>query len=771
MRVLTITLILSLGAAATSAEEGGPYYAYCPEDPDVQALTEETIDNIFKYLGDEEHPIKYIHIDHGHIERMHTCAKCYDASGTMVGGKEVTPCGKLLGDDVDRYYDAITVAAVEHQGGLVPDMFIWADCFSWTSNAISFGPDGFGYLDQRNKYRNRYGYAAESYPDDEEDDVVLNDIGVDSCRWLLQDHPIKYIHIDHGHIERMHTCAKCYNAPGTVVGGKEVTPCGKLLADDVDRYYDAITAAANEHQGGLVPDMFIWADCFSWTSNAISFGLYKYQKDEYRNKYGYPPSETIKLNDIGVDSCRWLLQDHPKLVMHPWEYSINMLSNDAGQDLVPEWTMTQFAKEFVEGIPVSICNGNYPPYWPDPYPQYRLAGCPTGFPERFIEYGRSGKHKNTKYYMGRGGVYLGLQLLDSGDDVITKTTPAGVPNSEEPILKTGQCIEGSLWHHVPEHFDEWPEHLGAQEDWYYAEQNLGKLVDTEFRDIYDGEYSHGDVEYARFRVHFDSYPYDQPSVSEVEFGLGVGGKVWCDDAEFEYKEWPSTEWEPEDNFLDRYFENEGAGGKAFTSWDLTRTGEGSENEIKEYYDTDIFRFVNTGHEKSSCRYDRRKALSDEFYHSAVETDVADFGVYDFTNTQFRVGVRLRAKYIDTYRLGNVWQWQYIIDKYDYLKSDPDRETALGIIPYNASRFAFCGQPKDGVQDWDFNKRHGIHTDVNARAADAAVAEWCWSLNKPRKWYNPMALYDVEIYDTPKVENLWYCPYYIHQQEKTWFEKK
>jgi hypothetical protein len=54
MRVLTITLVLSLGAAATSAEEGGPNYAYCPEDPEVQALIEETIDNIFKYLGDEE---------------------------------------------------------------------------------------------------------------------------------------------------------------------------------------------------------------------------------------------------------------------------------------------------------------------------------------------------------------------------------------------------------------------------------------------------------------------------------------------------------------------------------------------------------------------------------------------------------------------------------------------------------------------------------------------------------------------------------------------
>jgi hypothetical protein len=31
--------------------------------------------------------------------------------------------------------------------------------------------------------------------------------------------------------------------------------------------------------------------------------------------------------------------------------------------------------------------------------------------------------------------------------------------------------------------------------------------------------------------------------------------------------------------------------------------------------------------------------------------------------------------------------------------------------------------------------------------------------------------DEGIYDTPKLENLWYCPYYIHQREKTWFEKK
>ena len=31
--------------------------------------------------------------------------------------------------------------------------------------------------------------------------------------------------------------------------------------------------------------------------------------------------------------------------------------------------------------------------------------------------------------------------------------------------------------------------------------------------------------------------------------------------------------------------------------------------------------------------------------------------------------------------------------------------------------------------------------------------------------------DEGIYNTPKLENLWYCPYYIHQREKTWFEKK
>jgi hypothetical protein len=654
MRVLTITLILSLGAAATFSEEGGPDYAYCPEDPEVQALIEDTIDNIFKYLGDEDHPIKYIHIDHGHIKRMHTCAKCYDASGTSVGGKDVTPCGKLLADDVDRYYDAITAAAVEHQGGLVPDMFIWADCFSWTSNAIAFGPTGFDFLDRRNKYR---------------------------------------------------------------------------------------------------------------------------------NQYGYPPDEEIDVNDIAVDSCRWLLQDHPKLVMMPWEYSINMLNVDGGEDVVTRWLMSDLAEEFVEGNPAADDYHWWDhvgglPY--DEYPQYRLAGCPTGFPERFIEYGRSSECKNTEYYEGRGGVYVGLQLLKEmpGDDVvITKSTPAGVANSEEPILKTGQCIEGSLWHHVPDHFDEWPEHLGAQEDWYYAENNFKKLkknYDPENPDlgsfnggyIYKDGYSEDDIDYARFRVHFDSYPYDQPGGTDVGFGFGAGGKVWCDDAEFRGS---TTDWATEfevDNFNDAYFRYEGAGGKAFTHWDLTKTGEGSLDQIKEYYDTAVYRFVNTAEGTSSCRYDRRKALSDEFYHSAVETDVADFGInYNFNTTQFRVGVRLRAKYIDTYRLGNVWQWQYILDKYDYLKPDADRETALGIVTYNPSRFVFYGEPGT------FAFRQGCHRYLNGRAADAAVAEWCWSLNKPRVWDKPVSMADEGIYDTPKLENLWYCPYYIHQREKTWFEKK
>jgi hypothetical protein len=31
--------------------------------------------------------------------------------------------------------------------------------------------------------------------------------------------------------------------------------------------------------------------------------------------------------------------------------------------------------------------------------------------------------------------------------------------------------------------------------------------------------------------------------------------------------------------------------------------------------------------------------------------------------------------------------------------------------------------------------------------------------------------DEGIYDTPKLENLWYCPYYVYQRERTWFEKK
>jgi hypothetical protein len=467
-------------------------------------------------------------------------------------------------------------------------------------------------------------------------------------------------------------------------------------------------------------------------------------------------------------------------VMHPWEYSINMLSYDAGQDLVPEWTMSQFAKEFVEGMPVSVYYGNYPPYWPDPYPQYRLAGCPSAFPERFINFGR-GPHKNTKYYMGRGGVYVGLQLLDDGDDVITKTTPSGVEETEEPILKTGQCIEGSLWHHVPDHLDEWPKHLGAQEDWYYAEQNLGKLVDTEFRDIYDGEYSHEDVEWARFRVHFDSYPYDQPDGTDVDFGFGAGGKVWCDDAEFQER-YAGGIWDPVLNFDNWYFDTEGTGDDAFEGWKLKAHRDGVTQPdppvgTNEYAETLTFRDVldTETYGVKSCSIDRLKAVENDLnYHVMLEQEVDDLDENyseDWELTDFRVGVRLRAKYVDTYRLGNIWQWQYILDKYDYLKSDPDRETALGIVTYNPSRFAFYGQPKDGVQDWNFDRRHNIHTNVNGRAADAAVAEWCWSLDKPRKWSNPMAIYDLEIYDTPKLENLWYCPYYIHQREKTWFEKK
>jgi hypothetical protein len=647
MRVLTITLILSLGAAATFSEEGGPNYAYCPEDPEVQALIEDTINNIFKYLGDEEHPIKYIHIDHGHIERMHTCAKCYDASGTSVGGKEVTPCGKLLADDVDRYYDAITAAAVEHQGGLVPDMFIWADCFSWTSNAISFGPTGFDFLDRRNKYR---------------------------------------------------------------------------------------------------------------------------------NQYGYPPDEEIDVNDIAVDSCRWLLQDHPKLVMMPWEYSINMLNVDGSEDVVTRWLMSDLAEEFVEGNPAA---DDYhwwdhvggPPY--EEYPQYRLAGCPTGFPERFIEYGRSSECKNTEYYEGRGGVYVGLQLLDGDDVVITKSTPAGVANSEEPILKTGQCIEGSLWHAVEGRDDEWEPYGGVNEDWYYAVKDLGKLTGE---GVFKTGYTKDNVNYARFRVHFDSYPYDEPGGTDVGFGFGAGGKVWCDDAEFVRSLDGGESWLPIENYDNWFFDTEGTGDDAFDDWTLGAHRDGASQPdppvgTNEYAETLTFRDVldTETYGEKSCSIDRLKAVEGDLnYHVMLEQDVDDlyenYSEY-WDSMDFKIGVRLRAKYVDTYRLGNVWQWQYILDKYDYLESDPDRETALGIVTYNPSRFVFYGEPGT------FAFRQGCHRYLNGRAADAAIAEWCWSLNKPRVWDKPVSMADEGIYDTPKLENLWYCPYYIHQREKTWFEKK
>ena len=99
--------------------------------------------------------------------------------------------------------------------------------------------------------------------------------------------------------------------------------------------------------------------------------------------------------------------------------------------------------------------------------------------------------------------------------------------------------------------------------------------------------------------------------------------------------------------------------------------------------------------------------------------------------------------------GPLWGYKYVYDppgdgpvmKTVKVKSDKSKGTQLG----------------GGI--W---RRH---------AADVMAAEWSWSGNKVRRWDNPASLYNEGIYDTPRLEYLWYRPYFMHELEKTWFEKK
>ncbi|UCE28155.1 MAG: hypothetical protein JSW52_05250, partial [Candidatus Coatesbacteria bacterium] len=595
--------------------------------------------------------------------------------------------------------------------------------------------------------------------------------------------PIKYFHINHNMIQRMRTCPGCYDAPAMMVGGKTVTPCGNLFGSSLAMHYDAITDAANEYQPGLLPLVFIWGDCFIWNNVAITFAP---NPEKYRPMYGYDPDDDgVDVNTIGLDSARWLMQGRDRTVVHPWEYSINMMNVDGEEDVVPKWTMTRYAREVVEGVPMVEYKGYEPPY--DEYPQFRLLGCPAAFPERFINYGQ-GPSKQTMFYMGFAGAYVALQLLNEmpvDDEVINKST--GFDDSgEESILKTKQAIDGSLWRHVPGYTDEWPIPGGQteQEDWYYVERGLGTFPGGYLK---SGK-TVDDIDYARFRVHFDSLVYDSPAdnpSNPILFEPGAGGRFWCDDAKFYYQlfeegNWVDHEYEA---FTNSHFHDTGDG-QPFDSWEM-----GSYKgtcEAVEAMDDRVYREAETGPGGKSCRYDRFKVLENENYYTRLTQEMEDFGD-DFTgewgNTRFKLGLHVRAKYVDTYRLAGVWQWQYILDRYDYLKSAPDRENALGIITYAVGN-PFYNRPNnlpenpggwpdgDALEDWDFNKRHEVYKYVNGRAADAATAEWCWSLNKPRKWDDPDTDdTDEGIYDTPKLDNLSYCPYYIHQRERTWFEKK
>ena len=100
------------------------------------------------------------------------------------------------------------------------------------------------------------------------------------------------------------------------------------------------------------------------------------------------------------------------------------------------------------------------------------------------------------------------------------------------------------------------------------------------------------------------------------------------------------------------------------------------------------------------------------------------------------------------------------------------KTALGVIKYDPGKYVFYGRPYPS----NFDARKGFHGAVNGRATDAALAEWCWSLGKPRVYgtdyeTDPADPYDYGIFDSPRLENLWYCPYYMHQRESARFEKK
>jgi hypothetical protein len=638
--------------------------------------------------------------------------------------------------------------------------------------------------------------------------------------------PVDYFHMSHTEIQQMHTCPLCYNTLGTFVGGKEVTPCGVLYGGLIHFYYDTIMDKAAQYQPGVVPKVLIFDDHFLWTHFSLWYGdesAWDESSDEMPYRYGYNYENSY--NVVGTDSCRWLLTDCPNLVVNPWEFKTNM-KDEYTDDYELKWFIEDHAHEALtgvvlrgteddlDGVPRGEADDEPPaPYGTpeEPYPAFDTIGHCSGRPEIMV----TCNAQDNKQHNWRAGVWVRLNLFDDAGP-IHRCWPiwqgGGATDDHDSKLHTSQSIEGSYYEPVPGRYDEWeiPEGWTEQEKWYTMSQDLGYMVpNSGWRPCFRDGYGPQDIDYARIGIYFDSLQSDWPD-DPPDYKPGAGGKIWCDDAVFE-ESFRGGPWGESVNFVNYYFDTLGSGDDAFAEWSVAATSDLDPAPITpmgtdEYVETNVQRTVENP-DIYSCRFEcygphvytpgnPNDPDGNPNYHVILQQEVPDlyenYGNYGppagdpWYNTEWRIGVHLRTKYVDTYRLANTWQWYHVIDRWPG-GVEPEQKY-LGMLTYDSSDWVLPGPlwgykyVYDPPGDGPVMKTVKVKSDKSKgtqlgggiwrrHAADVMAAEWSWSENKVRRWDNPASLYNEGIYDTPRLEYLWYRPYFMHELEKTWFEKK
>jgi len=176
------------------------------------------------------------------------------------------------------------------------------------------------------------------------------------------------------------------------------------------------------------------------------------------------------------------------------------------------------------------------------------------------------------------------------------------------------------------------------------------------------------------------------------------------------------------------FEDAGSGyPHTFLHWDDPE----NQNEVKVFNDPAT---KKTGND--SCRMESYgHSEFTEYLQENVNWNIS--GQSDPRN-DLRIRAYLRTQKVDTFRMVCPWQW--VKCGKDFLNPTPNKGNYKGSVNHN----------------WSYNAAYLPHEDVwgkwKTRAADVAVASWCWKTSFP---------------DSPYLKNIWFEPFLIFEKEVIW----